>query len=185
MRILVILILVAFAIIFNGCEKNEKISDSNEAVKRQIQAKVNSSSRYLANLEAIYGLAFTHFESSLIYSDEIYVREDEAKALYGFSLDKANIEITGNKVLNVILPLPKKVAVDKKTLFVSNVHDKYVPKDKNKNNIDIDLVLNEKLVEALNRHESATIEITKKMTKQYFETLASRYGLDLQIKYDN
>jgi hypothetical protein len=177
--ILILLILISFF----GCDKSQ--TKNFEEIQSQIQAKVDTSASYLANLEAIYGLAFTNYKSNTIRSDDLYIREDEAKVLYGYALEESKIKVNDNGILEVSLPSPKQLAIDKRILFISNVHDGYRPQNEKEERYDVDAELNMKLNDALNKHESKTIDMTKKMSRQYFEALATRFGLELELSFVN
>ncbi|MGK0291620.1 MAG: hypothetical protein ACI86H_003089, partial [bacterium] len=137
-------------------------------------------------LIASYSIVFTNERKNIIQSDDLYVRKDQAKVFYGYMLDQAKIEIIqqkNQKVLSVSLPLPQKISIDRKTVLIETTHQDYQPVNSVGKAIDIDQWINSQLNNVIKKYESKTIEITKRISRQYFSTLARKYGLQLSLTF--
>lgn len=178
----IFIIVISSLLLFQACE-------DDIALERQITTKVKEDAVYLAQLEAVYGLVFTNQRENWISSDDIYIRKDLASVYYGYSLDDAEITVKDNeqgvKTLYVNLPVPEKVSIDRRIVSLHSTHDDYQPVDEDEKYINIDEQLNSHLDRVLEKYEERTIEMTKKISRQYFDNLAARFGLKLELKFEN
>ena len=96
--------------------------------ERMVVSKIKQETPYLANFETIYSLAFTNFQDNMIFSDNYYIRQDEATVFYGYSLKDATIKIKhkgDDNILWVRLPNPERVSTDRKIVSIDEAHAKY------------------------------------------------------------
>ena len=131
-------------------------------------------------------MAFTNHRENLLQSDDFYVRKDQAKVFYGYSLKEAEIKVikeNGEKILSVKLPNPRKISTDRKVLSIETTHEGYQPVDEDGKSINVDEWMNQTLDDAIAKYEEKTIEMTQTVSKQYFEALAERFGLKLKLEF--
>ncbi|MCF8259270.1 MAG: DUF4230 domain-containing protein [Melioribacteraceae bacterium] len=162
-------------------------SESNIELERNLEIKIKEDGAALAQLEAVYGVVFTNQKENWVSSDDIYIRKDMANVYYGYGLEEAKISVVDEddiKVLKVILPAPKQISVDRKTVSVESTHEDYNPRGPNGEMLNVDLEMNKKLEEISAKYSAKTIEMTKNITKKYFETLAFRFDLKLDITFE-
>lgn len=134
----------------------------------------------IAQLEVSYGLVFTHQRPNRIISDDYYIREDVARAYYGYPLEEVKIAVHGG-LLFVRLPEPRKISVDRRIKRVRITHPNYQPLDHTGTPIDIDAVLTADLEALENRYQQRTLAMTRALSRHYFEALAQRHGLKLVL----
>lgn len=163
-------------------------SDGNlKGLEQEIKTKVKSDIPHLAMLKANYTLNFFHYSENLIQSDDYYIRQDLAQVFYGYSLDDAKINVIREGDLNILdveLPLPKKISIDRRIVQKPLVTDEdYKPEDDDGKQIDIDAHMNKRLDETLKSYSEKTINKTQEVSQEYFEALASRYGLELRLTF--
>ena len=163
-----------------GCQPNDDIAE------RTILAKVQQDTPYLAHMEATYSLAFTNYHKRPFVSDDFYIRKDQAKVFYGYSLKDAEIELVNEnntQTLWVRLPNPKQISKDRKTLSIESVRDNFHPIDQDKNKIDVEAWMDQNLNGAIADYEEKTIDMTREVSRQYFEALAYRFGVKLKLEF--
>jgi hypothetical protein len=140
------------------------------------------SGNSLMVLDAIFNVAFCHYDEHWIYSNDIYLRYGEVDVKYGFALDTSKIEVK-NKILYVTLKEPQVITTGKKTIFIKNTHDNYKPSDKNGNPINVEESINRTLKQKIQELDKMNIRMTKERAEGYFRTVASRFGLKLEIRF--
>ena len=158
----------------------------SDNLERVIVAKITQETAYLANFETMYSLSFTNFRDNWVLSDDFYIRQDQANVYYGYALKDATIRVKhddGKNTLFVHLPNPKQISIDRKPVIEESRHENYKPVDSEKREINVDKLMNEELNKAILQYEQRSIEMTKEMSRQYFEALAYRFGLELQLEF--
>ncbi|MDM8545584.1 hypothetical protein QUF61_03725 [Candidatus Venteria ishoeyi] len=159
-------------------------------VEREIISKVRNESAYLSTMESIYSLVFTNFQSKwwhIFSGDDIYIRTDQASVFYGYSITNTIIKVKkeeSENVLLVILPQPEKISTDRRTISTEVANEGYIPEVKEDGKeINIEKYLNTKLDNAIEQYEQKMIKRNKDMSKQYFEALAHRFSMRLELKF--
>lgn len=176
-------------LLLTGCN-DEKIDTKaqNEFLSEQIEEKVRSEAGYLANLEASFGLDFINSRKNMIFGDDFYVRMDDLKAYYGIPLEKLKIEVKDQgtkKTLFVYIPNPILITVDKKTLDIQTRNQKYTPVDKNGKVINTDLELTKYMYCILDNYENKMLDMSRTISKEYFESLAYRFNMKPDINFED
>ena len=164
---------------FIGCYQKQ-------TVENKIKSTVIKNSPHLTQMEASYSLGYIHFDRNVITSDDFFIRRDLAKVAYGYNLADSIISVVeknGKKILSVKLPEPKYIMHDMTTLHLETIHKGFEPKDKDGNLVDVDKFLTKELKQAIEKYEQKSIDTTKQISKQYFEALAFRYGLELKLEF--
>ncbi len=165
-----------------SCQKE----DSLQPLTNELVTRIKQDSPHIAHLEAAFGLAFTNVGPNWITSDDFYIRTDHAKVFYGYALQEAEIKITeedDQKILIVKLPQPKQVSIDRGVTSLELTHKDYRPVDEDGKLIDVDAWMVQKLEEAIQKYEDRTLEMTKTISREYFETLAHRFGMILRLEF--
>jgi hypothetical protein len=178
-RALLAALVVALALA--GCA-----DDETEQIEHQIVSKVKSDAPYLAQLEAVYGVVFTNRKENMIFRDDMYIRKDKASVFYGYGLEEAEIEVVeenGERVLRVRLPRPEQISIDRQTLQIESSSPRFKPVDTDGNLVNVDKEMDEHLRSVIGRYEDRTVEMTKNMSREYFLSLAQRYGLRLDLQF--
>jgi hypothetical protein len=175
---------IAIIAVLFGCQKKEGI----ERLEQQIVSKVKRDGPHVAHLEAIYGLSFSNHSKRTVESDSFYIRKDMARVFYGYPLDEIEMTVVvedDETIMRIKLPSPRQVSIDRETVSIKTTHDKYRPVDEDGKTIDIDDELMQELQGAIQRYESKTIEMSKNISKEYFETLSHRFGMRLEIEFSD
>jgi hypothetical protein len=149
-------------------------------IESQIKIKINDDAQFLATLDAIYLLAFVNVKDNMIRSDDIYMRIDRGTISHGFDLDKIKVQVIQegeSRILRLQLPPSKKIALNREMVLNHNVHKKYKPLDDNGKEIDVALRLTKELNEVDQKYNKQTQIEIRKMTEQYFDGLAKKFGL--------
>jgi hypothetical protein len=183
--LLVVLLSLGFGIFLVKMKQPEILGQMLKAKEQMIVSKVKQDTPYFTNFEATYNLAFTNFLGRL-WGDSIYVRKDRAKVFYGYSLNDAEIKIIQEQdepILWVRLPSPKQVATDRKVLLVEANPKDYWPIDSEKHPIDVEQWMNERLDTTLQNYEGKSLEMTRKMSQEYFEAIAHHFNLKLKLEF--
>jgi hypothetical protein len=160
--------------------------DETEKIEHQIVSKVKSDAPYLAQLEAVYGVVFTNRKENMVFRDDMYIRKDKASVYYGYGLEDAEIEVVeidGERVLRVRLPRPEQISIDRQTLQIETSSPRFKPVDTDGALVNVDKEMNEHLQSVIDNYETRTVEMTKNMSREYFLSLAQRYGLKLDLKF--
>ena len=177
-----LVIMSIMSILVWGCQKEEQL----KPLEQKLVMKVKQDAPHIAHLEATYGLAFTNFRENWISSTDFYIRTDQAKVFYGYALDQAEITVVqeeNQKILSVKLPQPKQVSIDRNVASLEITHKDYQPVDEEGKSIDVDAWMMQKLEEAVKKYEEKTVEMTRTISQEYFETLAHRFGMKLKLEF--
>lgn len=168
--------------LFNGCHTEQR----KTILEQQIIAKIRQDTPYLAHLEATYSIAYINYTHNRIFTDDVYVRNDDASVFYGYALKDADIAImteNNERILRVKLPQPKQISIDRKVVSIETNDPEYRPIDASGQRVDVDAYMNQQVEKALKTYEEKTIEMTREMSRQYFEAVAHRFGLKLQLEF--
>ncbi len=176
-----LILLLIFSLFFvSTCEPED------ELIRTAVNQRIENDIAYLANIQAVYQITFANHQENFIYSDDIYLRKDLAKVFYGFNINEIEVEIKSvdnSKILSITLPEPQRISIDRKILELESTHLDYKPVDRFGDYIDVDKNINEKLNLVLETYDAKTIELTKKIGRQYFKKIAERFGMKLEINY--
>ena len=181
---LITALIISIALV--SCRKLDSNSNNIKSIEQKIYSKVKQDGPHLAHLETIYGIVFTNQAENWIQSDDIYIRRDRASVFYGYDLDNAEIRViegNGQNILQVKLPTPKQISIDRMAVSIDSAHEDYKPKDKEGTLIDVDKKMNGKLDEIVKIYEGKSIEMIKKISQQYFESLSKRFNLQLDLEF--
>lgn len=183
--IVIVILSIGLGLVLIKMQQPEILRGMLKAKEEFIISRVEQETPYFTNFEAMYNLAFTNFLDGW-FGDSIYVRKDQAKVFYGYSLNDIQIKIIqeqGEPILLVQLPNPKQVATDRKVLSVESNPKDYRPIDSQKQPIDVDQWMNQTLNESLQHYEETSIEMTRKMSREYFEAVAHHFNLKLKLEF--
>ncbi|WP_311337303.1 hypothetical protein [Campylobacter ureolyticus] len=185
------LILFIFMMIFlTGCFKSDE--KKNEILTQEIKTQVSKDVGYLSNLEVLYGIDFTNKSKNwknLIGLEDFYVRIDDASVFYGYPIEKIKMHVSsdmnGNRVLNVSLPAPERISFDRQISDLKTKNKNYVPKDEENGDIlDVEKEMTKRLDKILDSYEPKMLELSAKVTEEYFEMLATNYGMKLELQFE-
>ena len=147
-------------------------------IDRLLLSDIQQDLQYVEQLEASYGLVFTHYLPNRVISDDFYIREDSVKVAYGYPVEDMMIDVRDG-VLLVRLPKPRKISVNRKVKDIRLTHPAYQPLDDNGQPIDIDTMMVLRLEEIEAHYRERSIAMARTLSRQYFETLAHWHGLKL------
>lgn len=89
-----------------------------------------------------------------ILADDFYIRVDNASVFYSYPVDKIEInDIDGVKTLNVSLPTPELISVNRTISDLKTRNKNYVPIDQNGERLDIENEVTKALNIALEKYE--------------------------------
>lgn len=184
------LILFIFMMIFlTGCFKSDE--KKNEILTQEIKTQVSKDVGYLSNLEVLYGVDFTNKSKNWknwIGLDDFYVRIDDASVFYGYPIDKIKIHVSsnmnGDRVLNVSLPAPERISFDRQISNLKTRNKSYEPVDENGDILDVEKEMTKRLDKILDSYEPKMLEFSAKVTEEYFEMLATNYGMKLELQFE-
>lgn len=154
-------------------------------IEKEIIVRLKNDAPHFAHLEAVYSVIFLNTKENIVASDDIYYRKDLAKVYYGYSLDETVIHVSEDKdgkTLNVRLPMPERISVDRRTIDMETTHEGYQPREGGRK-INVDAEMNRNMLEIVERYEEKTVERTKELSRQYFRALSERYGMKLDLEF--
>ena len=177
-------------LLIQGCQSpNQK----EKEIEQKIVTKIRQDTPYLAHLEAIYSINYINYQDRKILgkripyvNDEVYIRNDAASVFYGYPLKDADIRvITENdqRILRVKLPQPKQISIDRKVLSIEVNDPGYVLRDEKGQRTDVDAYMDSRVKDVIKMYEKRTIYTTREMSKQYFQAIADRFSLKLQLEF--
>lgn len=159
----------------------------NKHIEKQIRSEVLRESSGIATLEAIYTIAFVHFEENHITSDDFYIQKDAVFMDYGFDLDDNSIKVIdsgGRKTLHVRLGKGNVLATNRLSVGKPETsHEGYQPKNaKTGEIINVDEHINNELEELKRTYGEKNLKHAKENLKNFFKVIAAKYDLDLDFK---
>lgn len=174
---------VAVTLLVAGCTS----STDNQHIEKQIRGEVLRESSGIATLEAIYTVAFVHFEENLINSDDFYIQKDAVFMDYGFDLDDNSIKVVdsgGRKTLQVRLGKGDVLATNRLSIGKpKTTHEGYQPKNaKTGEIINVDEHMNKELEEMKRIYGEKNLKHAKENLKNFFKVIATKYDLDLDFQ---
>lgn len=180
-----ILALVLLMLFIAGCDQKTEIS--TEQKSESIRSKILDTGPALSQMEALFSLHFTHHSPNKILSDDFYIRRDQATAFYGYDLNKLKIKIgkkDGQDTLFVEFPEVILISTDRRIIEPPEyAHKNYSPKNDEGKAINVDHLMDKKLNSLISKYQSKSVEKTRELSELYFQALAKRHGLMLEIKY--
>lgn len=183
LRCLQALLGICFSLMVIGCNTGV----DNKHIEKQIRGEVLRESSGIATLEAIYTLAFVHFEENHITSDDFYIQKDAVFMDYGFDLDDKSIKVVdsgGKKTLQVRLGKGDVLATNRLSVGKPETsHEGYQPKNaKTGEIINVDEHMNKELEELKRIYGEKNIKHAKENLKNFFKVIAAKYDLDLDFQ---
>ena len=116
-----------------------------------------------------------------------YIRNDIRTYSYGYSLKDADIKVTtenNQRILRVRLPQPQRIAEDQFTVKPIKTNDpNYIPLDEKGQKADVEEYIKSRIDKATKMYEQKTIDKTREMSQLYFQDIADRFGLKLQLEF--
>ncbi len=181
--------LLSISILFiQGCDFQFSDTRQNE-IDQKILAKISQDISFLANLEASYSVNYINFRDNPpipFVKDDFYIRNDIRTYFYGYSLKDADIKViteNNQRILRVKLPQPQRIAEDQFTKPIETNNPNYSPLDEKGQQTDVEKEINARLDKATEMYEQKTIDKTREMSQLYFQDVADRFGLKLQLEF--
>ncbi len=164
-------------------------SDDLKNIENAVRSEVLKESAGIASLEAIYLVSYMHFQENIIASDDIYVQKDSVSIDYGFKIDENSIRVVADgerKILQVRLQKGEVLATNRITIEdPETTHTGYRPKDKNSGEfVDVDAAMNQEVEQIKAEYETRNLKVAAENIKNYFNILATKYGLRLDFQVD-
>lgn len=174
---------IVLLLLVGGCNS----ASDNQHLEKQIRGEVLRESSGIATLEAIYTVAFVHFEENHVTSDDFYIQRDAVFMDYGFDLDDNSIKVVdsgGRKVLQVRLGKGDVLATNRLSVSKPETsHEGYQPKNaKTGEIINVDEHMNKELEELKRIYGEKNIKHAKENLKNFFKVIAAKYNLELDFK---
>jgi hypothetical protein len=179
-----------------SCQSAQQAIEKDKQLERQIITKIRQDKPYLAQLEAIYSVNYVNYVDRKVLgvripflNDDVYARSDTASVFYGYALADVDIVIAtenDQRILRVKLPQPSQISIDRlvnSPIIVNN--EAYVPIDEQGKKVDVDQYIYARVTEAITQYEQKNLNMTRDMTRQYFQAIAERFNLKLQLEFDN
>ncbi len=183
------LVLSTSILFIQGCDF--QVSDTRQKeIDQKILAKISQDISSFANLEASYSVNYINFRDNPpipFVKDDFYIRSDIRTYFYGYSLKDADIKViteNNQRILRVKLPQPQRIAEDQftvKPIETNNLN--YSPLDEKGQQADVEKEINVRLDKATEMYEQKTIDKTREMSQLYFQDVADRFGLKLQLEF--
>ena len=177
-------------LLMQGCQS---LNQQEKEIEQKIVTKIRQDTPYLAHLEAIYSINYINYEDRKILgkripfkNDDVYIRNDAASVFYGYPLKYADIRVVkenDQRILRVKLPQPKQISIDRKVLSIEVNDPEYVLRDEKGQRTDVDAYMDSRVKEVIKLYEKRTIDTTRQMSQQYFQAMADRFGLKLQLEF--
>lgn len=177
-------------LLMQGCQS---LNQQEKEIEQKIATKIRQDTPYLAHLEAIYSINYINYEDRKILgkripfkNDDVYIRNDAASVFYGYPLKDADIRVVkenDQRILRVKLPQPKQISIDRKVLSIEVNDPEYVLRDEKGQRTDVDAYMDSRVKEVIKMYEKRTIDTTRQMSQQYFQAMADRFGLKLQLEF--
>ena len=167
----------------SGCNS----STENRHIENQIKSEVLRESSGIATLEAIYTVAYIHFEKNYVTSDDFYIQRDAVFIDYGFDLDDNSIKVVdsgGRKTLQVRLGNGDVLATNRLSVGKpETTHEGYQPKNaKTGEIINVDEHINKELEELKRIYGEKNLKHAKENLKNFFKVIAAKYDLELDFQ---
>ncbi|BBC23709.1 DUF4230 domain-containing protein [Pseudanabaena sp. ABRG5-3] len=176
-------------LLIQGCNFHSPEEEQKE-VDQKILTKISQDISSFATLEASYSINYVNFQKKnpllFLAKDNFYIRNDIKTYFYGYSLKDADIKViteNNQRVLLVKLPHPKIVGEDRFTAFVKTNDPNYNPLDEKGQKDDVEEYIKSRIDKATKMYEQRTIDKTREMSQQYFQDVADRFGLKLQLEF--
>ncbi|MBD2189666.1 hypothetical protein [Pseudanabaena mucicola] len=162
-------------------------------LEETIITKIRQDTPYLAHLEAIYSVNYVNYIDKKFFGirfpftqDDIYIRNDVASVFYGYPLKDADISViieNNQRTLRVKLPEPRQIAIDRRVRSAEVNDQRSIPLDEQGRRVDVDQHINGQVNAAITKYEEQTVGMTREMTRQYFQAIADRFNLKLQLEF--
>ena len=174
---------IGLLLLVAGCNSGME----NQHLEKKIRGEVLRESSGIATLEAIYTVAFVHFEENHITSDDFYIQKDAVFMDYGFDLDDNSIKVVdsgGRKTLQVRLGKGDVLATNRLSVGKPETsHEGYQPKNaKTGEIINVDEHINKELEELKRTYGEKNLKHARENLKNFFKVIAAKYGLELDFK---
>ncbi|TYQ27359.1 hypothetical protein PseudUWO311_08520 [Pseudanabaena sp. UWO311] len=182
-------VLLNISILFvEGCQF--QFSEIKEKqIEQKILAKIKQDNTEIANLEASYSINYVNFNQNKSWfgKNNFYIRNDVATVFYGYSLKDADIKVvTENNrgVLRVKLSPPKQVGSMSRYIVPNESNNpNYIPLDEKGQKADVEKYIKERLDKTIKTYEEKAINSTRTMSELYFQNIADRFGLKLELEF--
>jgi hypothetical protein len=176
-------------LLIQGCNLHSPEQEQKE-VDQKILTKISQDISSFATLEASYSINYINFQKKnpllFLAKDDFYIRNDIKTYFYGYSLKDADIKViteNNQRVLLVKLPQPKIVGEDRFTAFVKTNDPNYNPLDEKGQKADVEEYIKSRIDKATKMYEQRMVDKIREMSQQYFQDVADRFGLKLQLEF--
>ncbi len=132
----------------------------------------------LATLEATYTVTYHHTEENMIFKDNIYYQKDLARIDYGFKFVKPpKIVRDGDScILSAAVRESDFRPKNRETVIRQSTDGEMRLKNKDGNYVDVDQIMNGKVLEEEKKFRAEHIEIARSKMNQRFGIYAAKYG---------
>jgi hypothetical protein len=183
-------VLLNISILFvEGCQF-QLLEIKEKQIEQKILTKIKQdNTEEIANLEASYSVNYVNFNKSWFGKNNFYIRNDVATVFYGYSLKDVDIKVvTENNrgVLRVKLSPPKQVGSMSRYIVPNEKHSElpnYIPLDEKGQKADVEKYIKERLDKTIKTYEEKAINSTRTMSELYFQNIADRFGLKLELEF--
>ena len=132
----------------------------------------------LATLEATYTVTYHHTEENMIFKDNIYYQKDLARIDYGFKFVKPPKIIRDGDIciLSAAVRESDFRPKNRETVIRQSTDGEMRLKNKDGNYVDVDLIMNGKVLEEEKKFRAEHMEIARSKMNQLFGIYAAKYG---------
>ena len=132
----------------------------------------------LATLEATYTVTYHHTEENMIFKDNIYYQKDLARIDYGFKFVKPpKIVRDGDScILAAAVRASDFRPKNRETVIRQSTDGEMRLKNKDGNYVDVDQIMNGKVLEEEKKFRAEHMEIARSKMNQLFGIYAAKYG---------
>ncbi|WP_406040239.1 hypothetical protein [Succinimonas sp.] len=159
------------------CAQDQDVSEVVAAMNGMMQA----------TLEASYTVTYHRSVPHLIFKDDIYYRKDLVTIDYGFQFvaDKEpDIVWKGDKcILTATVRNSPFRPANRGTLVRASTDGEMQLKDEDGNNVDLDRIMNMRVLEEELKYRTAHMEIARSKISQYFRIYAAKLGCEPRLEF--
>ena len=141
----------------------------------------------LATLEASYTVTYHHTEKNRVFKDNIYYQKDLATVDYGFKFvegKEPKIIRKGDKcILTATVRNSPFRPANRGTLVRASTDGEMQLKDEDGNYVNLDRIMNMRVLEEELKFRSAHMEIARSKISQYFRIYAAKLGCDSGLEF--
>ncbi len=139
----------------------------------------------LATLEASYSVTYHHTEENLIFKNNIYYQKDLASIDYGFQFVKPPriIKDGDNCILSAVVRNSPFRPKNRRTVVRESTDGEMRLKDKDGIYVDVDHIMNNKMLDEERKYRDEHMEIAKSKMNQLFGIYAAKYHCEPDLEF--